>query len=794
MKQSERSAFRGIHVGIYILLMGLCALIFRLSGQASFRDAASGNSFEDSRAFASQFTQDICDAISYTNLADRFETDGRLDVDKVVLRGKDEEGETVAYTLKNAIDYGQTIGIYFDAQNHLSVKNAAGGAGTDSGSTAGEGASGTTSHLPGTSASVSTGGADRSEAENGDFPLIFSSDLNAANAAIDKETSLLSLLRQLEEYYDLQKYLGILSNERGAFHFRIILSGSSGAVLSANDSALTRTSVSNYGRYAIISSDQKTAVGNLPSGRRRSLMETLRGNNLLAEGSYEILAAVDTTYAGGGRYNRLQDEYQRYTRTLRGLGMLAILTILGLILSLARIAWIDRQTIYEEDTAAVPEGIDRWYAESLIFIAILSAIVIYWSQVEFRYGMKAHSAPDAAAGCVLFSLGFFPAEIAVLSTLRRHWSGRLLSSFFLYQGAQSVRDGYQTRNDRWTTGRSVLRALLRILGVTGLAACGGALAERGNVAAGAAMFLVLALAAAAILLHTSHEAEQKRKIYERVRSLTEGEVGTKLDSEKMSGRNRRLAETVNALDDSLENAVRERTSEERARTELIANVSHDLRTPLTSIISYVDLIRRENIQNPRVQEYLRILDEKAMRLKTMAEELMDASRAASGDLNIQWQRIDMVQMVYQVQGEFQDRLTEKKLTPVLRMTDHPAYIIADGKLVWRVLDNLYTNVCKYAQEETPVLVELQETAKNYVFTMKNVSAQPLKLSAERLEERFVRGDSSRSTEGSGLGLAIAKSMTEQLGGKFELFPDEDMFRIRLIFPAAGMTEKVPQDK
>ena len=275
------------------------------------------------------------------------------------------------------------------------------------------------------------------------------------------------------------------------------------------------------------------------------------------------------------------------------------------------------------------------------------------------------------------------------------------------------------------------------------------------------------------------------QILEQVSRMAEGNLGTKIDTSEMSDDVKRMAEMVNTLDDSLDLAVRERTRSERMRTEMIANVSHDLRTPLTSIINYVDLIRRENVPNPRVNEYLNVLEEKSMRLKSMAEALMEASRAVSGNLKLDIVEIDMVQMIHQVYGEFQDQMEERQLTPVLSLVDPPAMIRADGKMLWRVLDNLFTNVLKYAKPGTQVLIELAETAHSLIFTMKNVSRTKLSLTADELTERFVRGDDSRSTEGSGLGLSIAKSMTEHLGGRLDVFPDEELFRVRLVFPLAA---------
>lgn len=286
------------------------------------------------------------------------------------------------------------------------------------------------------------------------------------------------------------------------------------------------------------------------------------------------------------------------------------------------------------------------------------------------------------------------------------------------------------------------------------------------------------------LMYQFRLRRQYETVFDRVEALAGGDVGKKLDTGQMYTEVKTIALTVNALDESLEKAVRERTRDERRKTEMIANVSHDLRTPLTSIVNYVELIKREHIENPRVQEYLRVLTDKVQLLVTLTEELIDASRASSGNMKINWERIDMVQIVRQVYGEFQEQMEEKGLTAVIRLVDPPAVILADGQILWRVLDNLFGNLLKYAKTGTRVSIELQETAHSLIYTMKNVSANPIVFTSEELMERFTRGDLSRSTPGSGLGLSIAKSMTEQLHGKFIVISDEEMFRVRLVFPRA----------
>jgi len=193
------------------------------------------------------------------------------------------------------------------------------------------------------------------------------------------------------------------------------------------------------------------------------------------------------------------------------------------------------------------------------------------------------------------------------------------------------------------------------------------------------------------------------------------------------------------------------------------------------------LIKREGIPNEKVQNYLDILERKSQRLKNLTEDLVDASKISSGNMPVNWERIDLVQMVNQMEGEFQEKFARADLQPVTKIEEPPVYVQADGRLLFRVLENLYNNACKYAMPGTRVYIDLKQILHKAVFTMKNVSADQLNIPAEELTERFIRGDVARTTEGSGLGLSIAQSMTELLGGSFEIYLEGDLFRVRLIF-------------
>ena len=215
---------------------------------------------------------------------------------------------------------------------------------------------------------------------------------------------------------------------------------------------------------------------------------------------------------------------------------------------------------------------------------------------------------------------------------------------------------------------------------------------------------------------------------------------------------------------------------------MITNVSHDIKTPLTSIINYIDLIKREKVQDEKIQRYLEVLDQKSQRLKTLTEDLVEASKASSGNLKLEISDIDIVELVWQTNGEFEEKFEIRHLEMICHFPDEAIIIEADGRRLWRVLENLYNNAFKYAMMNSRVYIDIFKEDNMVYFTIKNVSENPLNIRADELTERFVRGDVARTTEGSGLGLSIAKNLTELQGGTFTLYIDGDLFKAQVGFP------------
>ncbi len=271
-----------------------------------------------------------------------------------------------------------------------------------------------------------------------------------------------------------------------------------------------------------------------------------------------------------------------------------------------------------------------------------------------------------------------------------------------------------------------------------------------------------------------------------------GEPGYQISTKRMTGIFKEQGEQINHISDGMTHAIEERMKSERFKTELITNVSHDIKTPLTSIINYVDLLEKEELHNETAQEYLEVLERQSSRLKKLIEDLIEASKASTGNLPVHLERLEAGIFMTQTVGEFEEKTKAAGLDLVIEKPETPVYIMADSRHFWRVIDNLMNNICKYAQSGTRVYINLEVKEAQVSITFRNTSKYPLNISSDELMERFVRGDASRNTEGSGLGLSIANSLMDLMGGTFRLYVDGDLFKVVLGF--AETAEKETKEK
>ena len=295
-------------------------------------------------------------------------------------------------------------------------------------------------------------------------------------------------------------------------------------------------------------------------------------------------------------------------------------------------------------------------------------------------------------------------------------------------------------------------------------------------------------------LYLVREAAGRQTIREGLRKIGSGDLEYKIDLTTLKGDNLEMAETVNNVGKGLQAAIQEQMKSERLKADLITNVSHDIKTPLTSIINYVDLLKREDISDPKIKGYIDILDSKSQRLKQLTEDLVEASKISSGNIKLEFMNLNLNELVQQVNGEFDERFRDRNLSLVCTLGSEPLVIRADSRRIWRVLENLYVNVVKYAMPGTRVYVDAMKRNDKVVFSIKNISENPLNINADELTERFIRGDVSRSTEGSGLGLSIAKNLTALQHGTFRIYLDGDLFKVTISFDEVKTQKREPKQE
>ena len=272
-----------------------------------------------------------------------------------------------------------------------------------------------------------------------------------------------------------------------------------------------------------------------------------------------------------------------------------------------------------------------------------------------------------------------------------------------------------------------------------------------------------------------------QKIRQGTAMIAQGDTDYKIETDGLPKSMEEQAKNLNSINVAVANAVNKQMRSEKLKTELITNVSHDIKTPLTSIINYIDLIKKENITQQPLAEYIDVLGRQSDRLKKLIIDLVEASKASTGNITVHLATTGLKLLLNQAAGEYEEKAEKANLTLAMNLPEDEVYVLSDGRLLWRVFDNLLNNACKYSQPGTRVYVNLEKKAGKAVVTFRNVSRTQLNISPDELMERFVRGDSSRNTEGSGLGLNIAQSLTEILNGKMSLHIDGDLFKVVLVF-------------
>ena len=540
--------------------------------------------------------------------------------------------------------------------------------------------------------------------------------------------------------------------------------------------------------YAVVYPELSECVTNIPGADLQVWNHTI--DQSFDTKDFVFAVSVDTKFSVADSMADEAENYETYSKLM--FPMLAG-AVFGSVLWLIGMVWLTVTAGRKpKDEEIHLNGFDRWYTEIAAGAVIgiwLAGTIISGTLIANSSLGYSHAVVTVIVTCLIcgtYTMAWF--LIGYLSLVRRIkagtlWKNSLIRTVLKWIGKCSGKLADFARAFSRNTAEKVKVLLV-----------GGAFLFLqfliiGCIFGGAEVFLLALMAVdVAAMIFVIRKADGQDRIMDGLKKISDGELQYKIKTDTLTGKQKVMAEYINNIGSGLDAAVENSLKKERMQTELITNVSHDLKTPLTSIINYVDLMKRENPTDPKIQEYLRILDEKSQRLKVLTEDVVEASKASTGNIKLEMNDIDFVEMVQQVIGEFEEKFQEKNLTMMVHFTDEPSIIYADGQRMWRVLENVFGNVVKYAMEGTRVYAEISNRNKKVTFSLKNISAQPLNISADELTERFIRGDVARNTEGSGLGLSIAKSLTELQGGEFKLYLDGDLFKVMITFVAKNYSK------
>lgn len=534
--------------------------------------------------------------------------------------------------------------------------------------------------------------------------------------------------------------------------------------------------------------------------------EKLRSYSSEKKWNSVFAVAVDTTYTIQDQFYQNKVAYDNNIPYFKGTTWLLVLSI---ILFLGATIWLTLEAgRTAEDEELHLNGFDHWKTEIAAVLIVLIWIVgsyigiHFWNgniytmindiptylkdggtYFEYYYarGMDVSSAYMSASLYLpslsiaelaeiyfygVFTLGcFFMGYVSLIKRIkgRNLWKNSLLRVI--------VRFIYKIYDNRKKTTKTVL-LLCGFFLVQGIAV----LFRNGGT-----MLLVL-LADVGVFYVVLNGLLLKEKLKKGIEEIALGNMEYQIPLQGLRGENLKLAEMINGIANGFHMAVEEAMKNERLKTDLITNVSHDIKTPLTSIINYVAILKQSDIADPKIQGYLDILEAKAQRLKTLTEDVVEASKVSSGNISLEYMDVDLVEMIQQTEGEMAEKFEARNLKMIVNLPAEPAVVHVDGRRMWRVLENIFGNAAKYAMPGTRVYADLKLEEDTVDLSLKNVSEHQLNISADELTERFIRGDLSRSSEGSGLGLSSAQSLTTMQGGTFNLYLDGDLFRVNIRFP------------
>lgn len=711
--------------------------------------------YEDSEEFEHQFQKDLNDIFAYVAYRDVFETDGALDLSNEMFSVNRGDGPEIIYTLEEVLRYAKSQGFYLD-ENFQVVNDMFL---YDNASTAKDQHVNWRAYDP--NATISEPG--------------------------DAYSSLLDLCKEvltcLSKYYTV--YYRMIDNPSNLYFQILYDSGEGEQVLYSNAEDLSLEEMRSMGRYCFLNNESiviETNLNQIP----QDLAVSMEKNNFYDFDHYYFMASVDTDYPADDLYAAEALEFQHVReRFLEGVLVLSI-GIVGCLVTLFYLVLVsgyrteDRSSLYLHDYDLITtEGWIALVALCTLFMLFLGEKMGY-KLLHLLIQKKSWDFAERMQQAVII---YLCCMVGAFSLLRRYKNHQLLENSMIQHLIRDINEHFVQH----TFTHQLFCLYTAFLGVHAAGIGMIAIMLHFLHYPWAKLLLVADIAGLAVLdYHTFRKlfisCEQEDRIADAIAKIAGGDTSYQMDVDGLSGKELSIAQMINSIGTGLERALQEKVKSERLKADLITNVSHDIKTPLTSIINYVDLLKREKIPNKKVQEYLNVLDQKSQRLKTLTEDLVEASKASSGNLKLEMARIDLVEMIWQTNGEFEEKYAIRHLDLVSSLPNESMIIEADGRRLWRVLENVYNNAFKYAMEHSRVYTEVMRENDFAYFTIKNVSENPLNISGEELTERFVRGDVSRTTEGSGLGLSIAQSLTKLQGGTFEILIDGDLFKVRIGFP------------
>ena len=517
-----------------------------------------------------------------------------------------------------------------------------------------------------------------------------------------------------------------------------------------------------------------------------SQWKSLIGGNMWTD-NYECVFAVDTSYPIQDDFYQESKIYQEYAPQVRFTFWIAIATGFAMLVILAWLTIVAGRSNREE--GIVLNRIDKMKTEIFILLSVAVMVTCIYGEISLSYSLLngvRFSGDGFSDTSVLIFAGIVAVSFCMtgltlwLGMVRRIKAKTLWKNSILCLIIKYVRIGIRHLGEVWKA--AILFGVLVVVHWIAIAMW----------EPGIWLFVMLAAEAGAFF-YLMRRAIGRARIIKGVKAIADGQVDYQIPLNGLKGGQLEAAVSINKIGDGLDRAVEESVKNERLKTDLITNVSHDIKTPLTSIINYVELLKREDFEDPKIRNYLQVLEEKSYRLKTLTEDVVEASKVSSGNISLEMMNLNLVELVNQTCAEFEEKFEARNLKMIMNLPAEPATIYADGRRMWRVLANVFNNAAKYAMEGSRVYVDLVQTGEEVQLTIKNVSEQPLNISADELTERFIRGDVSRSTEGSGLGLSIAQNLTKLQGGKFELYLDGDLFKVLIRFPVPKETEDVYQE-